>query len=170
MTLPVSGAISMAMVNTELGRAANANVSLTESAVRSMFGKSSGAISMSDGYGKNNKVFTLVAGAGSGLTGFSINNYGSISPSAFAGYPFKTLQTTVVYQAERDPYNQVSLSFSDYNVPVGLFVSMTVNGVTLLRANASYYHAVLGGSRTVWVWDYATIGIVPGTAYPIVFT
>lgn len=54
MTLPASGAISLANVNTELGVASNTTRSLNDAAVRSLFGKASGVISMSDGYGKSN--------------------------------------------------------------------------------------------------------------------
>ena len=53
MTLPASGAISLANVNTELGAASNTTRSLNDAAVRSLFGKASGVISMSDGYGKS---------------------------------------------------------------------------------------------------------------------
>lgn len=56
MTLPASGAISISQVSTELGRASNATTSLGESAVRTLFGVASGAISMSQGYGKSNRA------------------------------------------------------------------------------------------------------------------
>lgn len=59
MTLPVSpNSISMAQVNTELGRASNyANSNLNESVIRTLFGKPSGAISMSDGHGKSSRTY-----------------------------------------------------------------------------------------------------------------
>lgn len=63
MTLPSSGAISLSQVDTELGRASNAAVSLGETAVRSMAGVSSGAISMSNLYGKSAITFSPVAGS-----------------------------------------------------------------------------------------------------------
>lgn len=53
MTLPASGTITLAQVNTELGRSATASINMNESAVRTLFGKPSGAISMSDGWGKS---------------------------------------------------------------------------------------------------------------------
>jgi len=54
MTLPSSGSISMSQVDTELGYSSTATISLNDSAVRSLFGVSSGQISMSQGYGKSN--------------------------------------------------------------------------------------------------------------------
>lgn len=61
MTLPASGAISMSQVNTELGVATTTTSSLNDSAVRTLFGKASGTISMSDGYGKANQFNGAIA-------------------------------------------------------------------------------------------------------------
>jgi len=52
MTLPASGPISLADVNTELQLSSTAMISLNDTNVRTLFGASSGVISMSDGYGK----------------------------------------------------------------------------------------------------------------------
>lgn len=54
MALPSSGSISLNQVNVELNRSGTQQISLGESAVRTLFGVASGAISMSDGYGKSN--------------------------------------------------------------------------------------------------------------------
>jgi len=53
MTLPASGAISMSQVSVELGRASTATTSLGETAVRTLAGVSTGAIAMSNLYGKS---------------------------------------------------------------------------------------------------------------------
>lgn len=53
MALPESGAISLGEVNTELGLSATAQISLNDTDVRTLFGVASGAISLSNGYGKS---------------------------------------------------------------------------------------------------------------------
>jgi len=60
MALPSSGSISLGQVNTELGVSATATRSLGETTTRNLFGVASGAISMSQGYGKANQfAFTI---------------------------------------------------------------------------------------------------------------
>ena len=58
MALPSSGPISLSNVNVELGLSATAQISLNDSAVRTLFGIGGGAIGMANGYGKANE-FTL---------------------------------------------------------------------------------------------------------------
>ena len=52
MGLPSTGSISMSQVNTELKKSATATISLNDSAVRKLAGKTSGTISMNDLRGK----------------------------------------------------------------------------------------------------------------------
>lgn len=65
MALP-TGTISMSQVNTELGRSSTATISLGETAVRTLAGVASGAISMNNLRGKSNVTFTPAGGASSG--------------------------------------------------------------------------------------------------------
>jgi hypothetical protein len=53
MALPSTGSLSMSQVNVELSRAANATISLGESAVRALAGVPSGTISFQDLRGKS---------------------------------------------------------------------------------------------------------------------
>jgi hypothetical protein len=61
MTLPASGAISLNNVNVELGLSGTASINMGSAAVRGLFGVASGAISMSDGYGKSNETLVYIA-------------------------------------------------------------------------------------------------------------
>lgn len=63
MTLPSTGSISLNQVNTELSRTATQNISLGESAVRSLAGVTSGAISMSNLRGKAYLTFSPTPGS-----------------------------------------------------------------------------------------------------------
>ena len=62
MTLPVSGPISLEDVNVELGLSATAQINMGSSAVRTLFEVASGAISMSDGYGKSDTQYYAATG------------------------------------------------------------------------------------------------------------
>lgn len=53
MALPSSGAISLSQVNTEMGKTASTAITMNDSGVRTLAGKSSGAVSMSDLRGKS---------------------------------------------------------------------------------------------------------------------
>ena len=62
MTLPASGPISLNNVNVELGLAGTTSINMNQASVRTLFGVPSGAISMSNGYGKSNQFsFTISA-------------------------------------------------------------------------------------------------------------
>jgi hypothetical protein len=51
----------MSQVNTELNLSSTATISLNDAAVRTLFGVPSGAISMSNGYGKSNGIYLTIA-------------------------------------------------------------------------------------------------------------
>ena len=68
MTLPSAGnPISLQQVNVELSNTATAAINMGSTAVRDLFDVSSGAIDMSDGYGKSatyDVEYMVVAGGG----------------------------------------------------------------------------------------------------------
>ena len=72
MTLPTSGTITMGMVKTELGLSSSTVLTLTDSRVRTLFGKPTGVIKLTDGYGKSNIV---------AYRPISVSNGGNVTPS-----------------------------------------------------------------------------------------
>lgn len=93
MTLPASFPLSMSQINTELGRATNANTSLLESAVRTLAQVPSGPVSYSNLLGKATLTVTGVnsgisyntsGGAGNADTFPSVNRSGGQAPYTYA--------------------------------------------------------------------------------------
>lgn len=82
MTLPSSGAISLANVSVELGRSSTATTSLGETAVRTLAGVASGAISLSNLYGKSNALSITISPSSLNTTRFGA---GSITSAAATG-------------------------------------------------------------------------------------
>jgi hypothetical protein len=60
MPLSSSGVIKFSDINVELGVAANTPRKLSDSAVRTLFGVASGRITLSNGYGKSNRVTATI--------------------------------------------------------------------------------------------------------------
>jgi len=54
MALPASGAISFSQINTELGRPSSQQLSLSDGAVRTLFGQGAGQVDLNTGHGKSN--------------------------------------------------------------------------------------------------------------------
>jgi len=94
MALPSSGALSLSVVNTELNKSAFAAISMGDADVRALFGKPSGVISLSDGYGKSASfVKTLTIAA-------NTQNYNIRSAAIAAGWDEVTpANVTVVINA-----------------------------------------------------------------------
>ena len=69
MTLPSSGQITLNQVNVELGLSGTAQISMNDSAVRTLFDDASGQIAMSQGYGKANAQFIAASGGSVATSG-----------------------------------------------------------------------------------------------------
>ena len=122
MTLPASGAISFNAINVELCRAGGAQLSLNDSAVRTLFGQASGAICMNTGHGKSN---TSVPGAPTSVSA-SATSCSAISVSFSA--PASNGGLTIDY------YQAVCTS-SGSNSATGASSPISVSG---LSASTSY--------------------------------
>ena len=95
-TLSIGGTTANRSIKLELGRAQNATSSMGESALRTLAGVPSGAISISNFYGKSNTAtpsfdsaatfFLNKTGLGSQTTTLTFNTDGTISYVADAGY------------------------------------------------------------------------------------
>ena len=123
MTLPASGnPISFSQVDVELGYSATAQISMNDTAVRTLFGVASGAIGMSSGLGKSN---TSVPGAPTSVSA-SATSCSAISVSFSA--PACTGGLSI-------DYYQVVCTSSGSNSATGSSSPISVTG---LSASTSY--------------------------------
>ena len=148
MTLPASGPISLGDVNVELGRSATAQISMNESAVRSLFGKASGAIAMSDGRGKANEfAFTIASNqTNANLRTLAIN----------AGWN----QTSRVVATIN---SGVYVSSNSTGTPALTVNGSFPNGVTLINNGTIQGQGGNGGAGAVYAGPDGNVS----TAYPV---
>lgn len=143
MTLQSSGAISLGNVNTELGRSATATISLDETAVRTLAGVSSGAISLASLYGKSNgPTFTPAGGASAGsasyldsFAGFSGTASVTISCSTTAVWTWTRVGSTTATASRTSGASGTNITFSmngNFNAykTATFNVSATAGGIT----------------------------------------
>lgn len=117
MTLPASGPISFNQINVELGLSGTATGSLNDAAYRTLAGVPSGAISMSNFYGKSNRVAISYT-----FTGSTAN--ASLNVAAIGGYIAGKSDVTVTVNPG------VYLWGYSTSFPPGLTPGLTLSGGT----------------------------------------
>lgn len=134
MTLPVSGAISFNNINVELGVSGATQASLGQASYRSLAGVASGAISMSNFYGKSNQfAFNIAGGSNVNLRTAAIAAGWNQSSAVVA-----TVTSNVTSSSTGSPALTISGSF-----PGGL--AMTVNaGVYIVGRGGAGGNGIVG--------------------------
>lgn len=161
MALPSTGSISMSQVRTELGR--NNTITLNDSDVRSLAGRTSGTISMSDLRGKSSYTHILTPGSKtSGVYGYyNGGGAGKLTPSTLAGMSIASMianielgGVVIFFTNATKKYNGVYLTVNNItaNVPSYFFgdgILSCMNGetasdISIGKAIASYLKSNLG--------------------------
>jgi len=169
MALQSSGAISFNNINVELGVAGTTSASLNQSSYRTLAGVASGAISMSNFYGKSN------APAGGTISVSMVWNfsygYGDNPEQATTSYTNYSPDPggSIYGHALKGIYSSYSWSYSggittvtlqENDLPKNTFTSITGAGTgTLYTANATHANAAGGG--TLWQWSGEPVLYVP---------
>ena len=158
-TMSIGGTTATRSINLELGRSATANSSLNETDLRSLAGVSSGAISLSNFYGKSSSLDSQTVTVGYqegsqyvasqyGFTNY-IFTYGSISDGTSnldSGAPITRLSWSSA--------NIVQFMVSGNRANSG-WTSMSINGQTFTRSSATYSYNS-GDNYTHWYWQSVT--------------
>lgn len=132
MTLQASGAISINNINVELGLSGTAQASLNDSALRTLAGVASGAIAMSNFYGKSNG-YTFNATIASNTTDYNLR-----AAAVAAGWNQSTaLLATVTINAGVYVYASSTGAYgfqTGSTFPAGTTLALVNNGIICGKA------------------------------------
>lgn len=161
MTLPASGAISMTDVANELGRGGSV-IALGEYDVRHLALRRTDPISLTDLYGKNGASQSAWVQLGSGNVRFAHGAANcDVRPKTIGGH-------VIAY------FGQVGANFvieTDGGLSATAFSSLTINGVTLTTASATFHDdGIFGVSSWTWPGAAASVALVADGIYPMSLT
>ena len=167
-SISIGGSTSGRSINLELGRSSTASSSLGESALRTLAGVSSGAISISNFYGASNAidVQTITAaisgtyGSNFYFQGYRSGIYGSISDGTFNGKSGATI--TDFYSSHVYSTDRLFFIISGVYSNAG-FTALNLNGVNYSRSSATF---TTGSNYSKWMWDSVggnPFGLTSGT-------
>jgi hypothetical protein len=158
MALVASGAIAFSDVNVELGFSSTATIALNDAAVRTLFGIASGAIAMSDGYGKAatlgyvEDVFSTFVYSGNGSTQTITNN---INLSGSGGLVWTKSRSNTYDHQLNDTVRGISRYFSSNSTgaqsgsDANSISSVSTTGYTL-----GFYSGWNNSSETYVSWTF----------------
>jgi len=175
MTLPASGSISLSQVASELSLSTT-GINLNNSSVRSLAGKASGAVSLSDLRGKSaTPTIHMTAGTGGTHKGY-LNTlgttYGSVDNTSVLGQtvigldwapPTTGPSAFAVYLSGLQAQN----AFAWVNI---LGTTLNTSSLSTVASGNSYYVQANDGygPRTMYVW-FIGFTITSGTVYTVTF-
>lgn len=153
MPLPTTGAISLSAVAAEIGRAVGTAISLGETAVRNLAGVATGAISLSQLYGKSSVSFSPAGGTSSG-TAVYLSDWWAGGGSA---------QVTIFCSQSAVWTHSRSGSFGSASVASGgsgtsITFSLSNNGYTI-RETTWYVSGSVGGITQYWTVNLVNEGL-----------
>ena len=155
MTLQTTGAISLGNVGTELGRAAGTTTSLGETTVRNLAGIASGAIKLSNLYGKSSLAFTPAGGLSSG-TPVALSDW-----AAGGGNATVTIQCTqsAIWTWTRTGSSAGTASVASGGSAGSITFALANTGFTIRQTNWTV-SASSGGVTRYWLVELINEGFV----------
>jgi hypothetical protein len=159
MGLPTSGAISLNQMHTEVGGTSSTQVSLNDSDIRALIGKSSGAqMSFNEWHGASASLDTQTVTIGAAVDGNWVIYYGYMSFLTAGGSisdgTFNVKSGATIYGI----YRTAPSSGTDYfyfhingNHANSGWTTLTANGNSFSRSSAVYTYLSSTG-KTYWRW------------------
>lgn len=149
MPLQTSGQISLNDVNVELGNSGTAQIGLGDTAVRDMFGVSSGQISLSNGYGASSGP--PIPSAGTTLFNSSNHPYTGVTRYWARVHFSSDNKATLVYGAPTYATNSSTLAGGGFSTPVLIDdYSLSCQCAQYQSSNPNIFVGNINGSYTTY--------------------